>query len=74
MPLMRNKSATVQVVPGAGEAGPGQVLAVPEHLAAGLTGPAWEPAEAPASDEAPAPAGEEHTPAALLEEDRESEA
>ncbi|MFH1061120.1 MAG: hypothetical protein V1797_20855 [Pseudomonadota bacterium] len=63
MPLFRNKSQSVQVVPGAGGARPGQVLAVPEHLAAGLTGPAWEPAEE-----------DEPTPAALLEEDRESEA
>ncbi len=48
MTLMRNKSAAPQAVVGAGEAQPGGTLEVPDHLAAGMTGPGWEPAAAPA--------------------------
>lgn len=59
MTLMRNKSAAPQAVVGAGEAQPGGTLEVPDHLAAGLTGPGWEPA----------PAVEEFIPTAPEDED-----
>lgn len=69
MTLMRNKSAAPQAVVGAGEAQPGGALEVPDHLAAGLTGPGWEPAAAAAPEPDPAPAVAEFTPTAPEDED-----
>lgn len=57
--LMRNKSAAPQAVVGAGEVQPGATLEVPDHLAAGLTGPGWESVAAKSE---PDPAVEEFIP------------
>jgi|GEM_PF-6546383 len=65
--LMRNKSAAPQAVVGAGEAQAGGTLEVPDHLAAGLTGPGWEPAVAAAPE--PTPAVTEIIPTAPEDED-----
>lgn len=65
--LMLNKSAAHQAVAGAGEAQPGGTLEVPDHLAAGLTGPGWEPVAAAAPELDPAVA--ESTATAPEDED-----